>query len=86
MTDSAGAPVLVDPAACGGHREVDLAMILMFGGFSDRIIAAYDDEYPLEPGWRERVALNQLIPLLVHAALFGGGYVASARRTLAALA
>lgn len=74
MTDSSGAPVLVDPAAHGGHREVDLAMMLMFGGFSDRVFDAYEEEYPLEPGWRTRVELNQLIPLLVHAALFGGAY------------
>ena len=86
MTDSAGAPVLVDPAAYGGHREVDLAMMLMFGGFSERVFAAYDEEYPLDPDWRERVPLNQLIPLLVHAALLGGSYVASVLRTLRTLA
>jgi len=86
MTDAAGQPVLVDPACYGGHREVDLAMMLMFGGFSERVFAAYHEEYPLQPGWRERVPLNQLIPLLVHAALFGGGYVASVRRALQSLA
>lgn len=74
MTDSSGAPVLVDPASYGGHREVDLAMMLMFGGFSARVFDAYAEEYRLEPDWRERVELNQLIPLLVHAALFGGSY------------
>lgn len=74
MTHEEGAPVLVDPAAFGGHREVDLAMMRLFGGFPERVFAAYDEENPLAPGWRERVELNQLIPLLVHAALFGGGY------------
>ncbi len=86
MTDESGAPVLVDPAAMGGHREVDLAMMLLFGGVGDRVFAAYDEEYPLAPGWRERVALNQLIPLLVHAALFGGGYVSRVRGVLRGLA
>jgi fructosamine-3-kinase len=86
MTDASGSPVLVDPAAFGGHREVDLAMMLLFGGFPERVFDAYHEEYPLEPGWRERVPLNQLIPLLVHAVMFGGGYAASVHRTLAALA
>jgi fructosamine-3-kinase len=86
MTDASGAPVLVDPAAMGGHREVDLAMMRLFGGFGDRVFAAYDEEYPLAPGWHERVELNQLIPLLVHAALFGGGYVPRVRGVLRGLA
>jgi fructosamine-3-kinase len=86
MTDASGAPVLVDPAAMGGHREVDLAMMRLFGGFGDRVFAAYDEEYPLAPGWRERVELNQLIPLLVHVALFGGGYLPRVRGVLRGLA
>ena len=86
MTDQGGAPVLVDPAAVGGHREVDLAMMLLFGGFPECVFAAYHEEYPLQPGWRERVGLNQLIPLLVHAALFGGAYHGSVRRLLDGLA
>ncbi len=86
MTDSTGCPVLVDAAAYGGHREVDLAMMRLFGGFSDRVFAAYAEEYPLAPGWEERVEMNQLIPLLVHAALFGGAYRASVHRVLSVLA
>jgi fructosamine-3-kinase len=66
---------LVDPAAHGGHRETDLAMLALFGApHLDRILAAYQEEYPLADGWRDRVPLHQLYPLLVHAVLFGGGY------------
>jgi fructosamine-3-kinase len=72
---SASGTVLVDPAAHGGHRETDLAMLAMFGlPHLDRVLAAYDEAWPLDDGWRDRVALHQLHPLLVHAALFGGGY------------
>jgi fructosamine-3-kinase len=69
---------LIDPAAYGGHREVDLAMLRLFGAPSERVFAAYDEVMPLADGHRERVALWQLFPLLVHAALFGGSYGASA--------
>ena len=72
---SASSPVLVDPAAHGGHRETDLAMLALFGlPHLERVLAAYDEAWPLDDGWRDRVALHQLHPLLVHAALFGGGY------------
>ncbi len=77
-TDEHGAPVLIDPAAYGGDREVDLAMMRLFGGFGDRVFAAYDEAAPLRSGWKERVQLYQLYPVLVHANLFGGGYVANA--------
>ncbi|HEX7188658.1 MAG TPA: fructosamine kinase family protein [Actinomycetes bacterium] len=71
--------VLVDPAAHGGHRETDLAMLALFDlPHLDRVIAAYDEAWPLAEGWRGRVGLHQLHPLLVHAALFGGGYAARA--------
>lgn len=76
--DAGGRPWLVDPAAHGGHREVDLAMLTLFGGPGDRCLAAYDEAFPLADGWRERVGLWQLLPLLVHAVLFGGGYAARA--------
>ncbi|ROP38313.1 fructosamine kinase family protein [Saccharothrix texasensis] len=73
---------LVDPAAHGGHRESDLAMLALFGcPHLDRVLAAYDEAAPLADGWRDRVPLHQLFPLLVHAALFGRGY---ARQALAA--
>lgn len=74
---------LVDPAAHGGHRESDLAMLALFGApHLDRILAAYDEVAPLADGWRGRVGLHQVWPLLVHAALFGGGYGASSMRAL----
>lgn len=75
MTDERGAPVVIDPAVYGGHREIDLAMMQLFGGFGARVFAAYDEAYPLADGWRDRVPLYQLYPLLVHVNLFGGGYV-----------
>ncbi len=75
-----GRPWLIDPAAYGGHREVDLAMLRLFGSPGAAFLAAYEDVVPLADGHAERVGLWQLFPLLVHAALFGGGYAASAER------
>jgi fructosamine-3-kinase len=77
-----GAPALIDPAVYGGHREVDLAMLALFGGLSDAIARAYDEVHPLADGWRDRLALWQLYPLLVHTILFGGGYGAQVDATL----
>jgi len=66
---------LIDPAAHGGHRETDLAMLALFGApHLDRILTGYNDTVPLAPGWRSRVPLHQLHPLLVHACLFGASY------------
>jgi fructosamine-3-kinase len=79
LADDAGMPWLIDPAAYGGHREVDLAMLDLFGAVPVRTAAAYDEAYPLADGWRSRIALWQLFPLLVHAVLFGGGYLRRAR-------
>jgi fructosamine-3-kinase len=70
---------LIDPAAYGGHREIDLAMLRLFGSPGARLLAAYDELAPRADGHEERVELHQLFPLLVHAVLFGGGYVAQAR-------
>ncbi|MDP6980984.1 MAG: fructosamine kinase family protein [Myxococcota bacterium] len=75
ITDSSGAPCLIDPAVYGGHREIDLAMMRLFGGFGGRVFDAYEDAFPLAPGARDRVGLYQLYPLLVHVNLFGAGYV-----------
>jgi fructosamine-3-kinase len=80
--DDAGGPCIIDPAAYGGHREIDLAMMQLFGGFGARVFEAYDEAQPLAPGWRERVPLYQLYPILVHVNLFGGGYVGSAESAL----
>ncbi len=75
-----GGPYLIDPAAYGGHREVDLAMLRLFGAPSPRLFDAYEEVAPLADGHEDRIALYQLFPLLVHAALFGGGYGASVER------
>jgi fructosamine-3-kinase len=74
VVDSSAHPWLVDPSSYGGHREIDLAMLALFGGLDERIVAAYDEFFPLAEGWRDRLPLNQLLPLLVHAVLFGGSY------------
>jgi fructosamine-3-kinase len=73
---------LIDPAVYGGHREIDLAMMRLFGGFGERVFSAYRDAWPLAPGAGERISLYQLYPLLVHVNLFGGSYVASVKRAL----
>ncbi len=75
-----GRPWLIDPAAYGGHREVDLAMLALFGSpaMLARVRDAYEEVTPLAAGHEGRVALWQLFPLLVHAALFGGGYGSAA--------
>lgn len=78
LADEDGNAWLIDPAAYGGHREVDLAMLRLFGAPSERIFAAYGEAWPLPGGHEERVELWQLLPLLVHAVLFGGSYGGSA--------
>jgi len=80
MADVQGRPWLIDPSAYGGHREVDLAMLRLFGAPSERVFAAYAEVAPLADGWEDRIQLWQLLPLLVHAVLFGGSYPAAAER------
>jgi fructosamine-3-kinase len=75
LVDERGRSWLVDPAAHGGHREFDLAMMRLFGGFGPDCFAAYAEQAPLDTGWEDRVALHQIAPLVVHAIKFGGGYV-----------
>jgi fructosamine-3-kinase len=82
IVDRSGASWLIDPAAHGGHREFDLAMMRLFGGFCEECYAAYDEDYPLAVDWRDRVALHQIAPLVVHAVKFGGGYVAAATQAI----
>ncbi|MCC5477604.1 fructosamine kinase family protein [Streptomyces barringtoniae] len=70
---------LIDPAAHGGHRETDLAMLQLFGcPHLDRVLAGYEETAPLAPGRHDRVGVHQLFPLLVHAVLFGRGYAEQA--------
>jgi fructosamine-3-kinase len=83
LVDRHGRSWLIDPAAHGGHREFDLAMMRLFGGFGAECFAAYTDAYPLAAGWEDRVALHQIAPLVVHAIKFGGGYVGAAEGAIA---
>lgn len=83
--------VLIDPAAHGGHRETDLAMLALFGcPYLDDVLDGYQRVRPLRPEWRTRIGLHQLYPLLAHVVLFGGGYArqadAAARSALAGAA
>jgi fructosamine-3-kinase len=77
---TADGAVLIDPAAHGGHREADLAMLALFGlpGLAE-VVEGYQEAHPLRPGWRTRQGLHQLFPIGMHAVLFGGGYVARTR-------
>lgn len=82
LLDPHGDSWLIDPCAHLGHREVDLAMMQLFGGFDRAVYDAYDEAFPLAPGWRDRVSWYQLPPLLVHAIKFGGSYGAAALAAL----
>jgi fructosamine-3-kinase len=83
LVDRAGRSWLIDPASHGGHREFDLAMMRLFGGFGEECYAAYGESYPLADGWEQRVSLHQIAPLVVHAIKFGGGYPAAAADAIA---
>ena len=82
LLDAAGRSWLIDPCAHRGHREVDLAMMDLFGGFGPGAWEAYEEAFPLADGWQERVLAYQAVPLLVHAVLFGGGYGRQAEAAL----
>lgn len=74
LIDTHGNPCLIDPAVSFASREMDLAMMQLFGGFSDEIFCAYNESFPLEKNWKTRTDLWQLYYLLVHLNLFGSGY------------
>jgi len=80
MGDADGRPWLIDPSAYGGHREIDLAMLRLFGAPGGNVFDAYEEVAPRAAGWEDRVGLYQLLPLLVHALLFGGSYRDAAER------
>lgn len=82
LVDSNGRSWLIDPAAHGGHREFDLAMMRLFGGFSQECFDAYEEVHPLNQGWLERMPLHHLAPLAVHAIKFGGPYAAAVEAAL----
>jgi fructosamine-3-kinase len=82
IVDERGLPCLIDPAVHGGHREIDLAMMRLFGGFGPRVFAAYHEAHPLAPEHESRAPLYQLYFLMVHVNLFGGGYVGQVESAL----
>ena len=79
MITSSGYAAIFDPAIYCGHREMDIGMTKLFGGFDQRFYEAYNETYPLEKGWEKRLPITQLYPLLVHAVLFGGHYISEAK-------
>lgn len=82
LISNTGQPCLVDPAIYFGYREMDLAFSKLFGGFDPAFYQAYDEVFPLEPGFEERIDIHNLYPLLVHVLLFGESYVAGIAKTL----
>jgi fructosamine-3-kinase len=82
MTAHSGYAAIYDPAVYFGHREMDLGMARLFGGFDSRFFHAYNDIYPLEKDWTERLPVTQLYPILVHAILFGGHYITNAKNII----
>ena len=83
LVDTNGESWLIDPACHGGHREFDLAMMRLFGGFDPAAFAAYNREWPLSAGFEDRILLHQLAPLVVHAIKFGGPYVTATENAAA---
>ncbi len=75
MADEKNQAVIYDPAVYYGHREMDLGMTKLFGGFEKEFYQGYNDVYPLENGWEERLPYSQLYPILAHGVLFGGSYI-----------
>jgi fructosamine-3-kinase len=82
MNDESGNPVIMDPAVYYGHREVDIAMTSMFGGFSSAFYQQYQDFFPMESGWESRMDFYKLYPILIHVNLFGYSYVGSFERII----
>ena len=82
MITATGDAAIYDPAVYYGHREMDIGMTKLFGGFENRFYDAYNEVYPFEKNWQNRLPLTQLYPLLVHAVLFGGHYIGSAREIM----
>lgn len=75
-------PAIFDPAVYYGHREADLSMTHMFGGFAEDFYKGYQDNFPLEMEWKRRIEIFNLYPLLVHLVLFGGGYAGDVIRII----
>jgi protein-ribulosamine 3-kinase len=84
MPDADGHPLIFDPAVYYGHREMDIAMSMLFGGFHQKFYSAYQESFTLENGWKDRARLANLYPLMVHVNLFGGSYLTEVEATLKA--
>lgn len=82
MVNKNGDATIIDPAVYYGHREMDLAMSQLFGGFDSELYEAYHQYFPLEKGWQRRMDYCNLYPLMVHVNLFGGGYLNSVQSIL----
>ncbi|MBU0487952.1 MAG: fructosamine kinase family protein [Bacteroidetes bacterium] len=82
MTGSRGKACIFDPAVYYGHREMDIAMTTLFGGFANEFYNSYNNEYRMEAGWEKRLPFCNLYPLLVHVNLFGGGYLSQVNSIL----
>lgn len=82
LCDTKGLPVIYDPAVYFGHREMDIAMTKLFGGFHAKFYAAYNEAWPLQENWKDRVDVCNLYPLLVHLNIFGGSYLKTINTTL----
>lgn len=80
LVDAESHPVIIDPSVAYSHRELDLGMSRLFGGFDRSFYRAYEEAYPLSPGFEKRLPIWQLYYLLAHVNLFGAGYVGSVRR------
>lgn len=75
-------PCLIDPAVSYAPREMDLAMMKLFGGFSPEIFSRYEEIFPLQPGFKERIPLWQLYYLLVHLNIFGSSYLTPVKKIM----
>ena len=82
LVDDEGLPALIDPAVYYGWREADVAMSLMFGGFPHEFYLAYDEAWPMESNWRNRVPLYNLSHLLNHLNIFGVSYLEQVQKTI----
>jgi fructosamine-3-kinase len=82
LIHASGYAAVYDPAVYFGHREMDIGMTKLFGGFDQQFYESYNETYPLEKHWQKRMSITQLYPLLVHAVLFGGHYISSAKNIM----
>lgn len=82
MVDDKGEACIIDPAVYYGHREMDIGMSRLFGVFGSGFYESYNEDWPMAPGWRERIEICNLYPLMVHVNLFGAGYLGSVESIL----